>query len=310
MKYKLLIIALLALPALKAQVVIPTLDELNLPSSPAFVLLDESPANIEKPTNPKAVAISLINVWEGSGAIEFSPYWLFDHPAYTFQNDIANTNPFWQTFALSAATSKSVDTTNVSVGFRVQLFRQYTDTAELTRIEGLIAAELAVAKPADINMDEVNKLVKLLSEARGKIKWNVELAGAYSGNTTEQTGLAGNKLGAWLNIRHTPKDFPLDIVVLGRYSKQFGNKFPDESSFIDAGGSISRQGKGFDLQLEYVYRWDTILHKNYDRLALVAQYQVMKGVVAVASVGKNFDDVNNVFTAFGIKFGLSTQKAQ
>ncbi|MES2484343.1 MAG: hypothetical protein V4581_00105 [Bacteroidota bacterium] len=309
MKYKLLIIALFALHTAKAQIEIPTLEELSLPSSPAFVLLDESPANIEKPTNPKAVAISLINVWEGSGAIEFTPYWLFDQPTYTFQNDINNSKPFWQTFALSAATSKSSDTTNISVGFRVQLFRQYADVAALTNIEGLIAIELAVMDPKDINMDEVNRLVKLLSEERGKIKWNVELAGAYSGQSSENSGLAGNKLGAWLNIRHTPKDFPLDVVVLGRYSRQFGNQFPNESSFVDAGGSISKQGKNFDLQLEYVYRWDTTLKTNYDRLALVANYQIMPGIVAVASVGKNFDDVNNVFTALGVKFGLSRQKA-
>jgi hypothetical protein len=43
--------------------------ELNVPSSPAFVSLDESPANIEKPTNPKALAVSLISVGKGGGAI-------------------------------------------------------------------------------------------------------------------------------------------------------------------------------------------------------------------------------------------------
>jgi len=310
MKYKLLIIALFALHTASAQIEIPPLDELNIPSSPAFVLLDESPANIEKPTTPKAVAISLINAWEGSGAIEFTPYWLFDHPAFTFQDFIQNEKPFWQTFAISAATSKSSDTTNISVGFRVQIFKKFKDPERLKSLAASIADEMAVMNPDDINMDEVNRLVKLLAEEREKIKWNVELAGAYSGQSSENSGLAGNKLGAWLNIRYTPKDFPVDFVALGRYSRQFGNQVPNESSFVDAGGSISKQGEDFDLQLEYVYRWDTTLKTNYDRLALVANYQIMPGIIAVASVGKNFDDVNNVFTAFGVKFGLSGRKAK
>lgn len=294
---------------INAQVTVPNVDELNLPSSPAFVLLDESPANIEKPTNPKALALSLVNVWKGSGALEFAPYWLFDQPSYTFANDVTNHVPFWQTFAISGATSQKNDTTNISVGFRVQLFRQYTDEAAILETSNAIAAELAVADPSTIDMNKIKSLVTTLNEQRAKIKWNIELAGAYSGTTSENNQLMGNKLGAWLNIRHTPKNFPIDLVALGRYSKRFGNELPEDSSYADAGLSISKQGNNFDLQLEYVYRWDTTLKENYDRLALIANYQIMPGIVAVASLGKNFNDVDNVFTAFGVKFGLSKQKA-
>ena len=280
-------------------------DELNIPSSPAFVLLDESPANIEKPSNPKAVAFSLINLWEGNGAVEFTPYWLYDHQTYTFNNDVRNKVPFWQTFAISAATTKKGDTTNLSAGFRVQVFRQYADEAAILADRAAIAAQLVLPVPDEV---KINKLVETLNQKRTKIKWNIELAGAYSGLGTSEQKLTGNKAGIWLNIRHTPKDFPIDLVALFRYSKTFttDNTIPD-SSFIDYGMSLSKQGDEFDLQFEYVNRRDVTLHQSYDRLAFIVNYRISKGIIAVASFGKNFDEVENVFTAFGVKIGLSRQ---
>lgn len=304
MKNKLFIIFSVISLSIYAQ---PKIDELNIPSSPAFVLLDESPANIEKPTNPKALALSLINVWEGSGAMEFTPYWLYDHPNYYFDEDVKNHFPFFQTLAFSLATSEKDEVTSISGGFRVQLFRLYDNETDI--INSIAPIENALA---NIPPDEaaIKSLAKQLAEKRSKIKWNVELAGAYSGESTSETKLSGNKLGFWLNIRHTPTDWPIDFVLLSRYSKVFGDNealVPD-SSFMDYGASISKQGDVFDLQLEYVFRRDTTLDLDYDRLAFIANYEVLPGVVAVASFGKNFDEFDEVFTALGIKFGLSRQK--
>jgi len=285
---------------------VPNIDELNIPSSPAFVFLDESPANIEKPTNPKALALSLINVWEGSGAIEFTPYWLYDHKDYTFEDDIVNKVPFWQTFALSVATSKKGDSTYVSGGFRVQLFRVYADTAAISSTKADIIAEL-LNDPIDESA--IKGHLKRLNEKRARIKWNIELAGAYSGMGTSKSDLNSNKVGAWLNIRHTPNGFPLDIVGLLRYSAATATIDSDKNqSFFDYGISLSKQGDTFDLQFEYVNRKDFLIEKNYDRLAFVANYQIIPGFVAVASIGKNFDNVDNLFTSLGVKFGLSKQK--
>jgi hypothetical protein len=282
------------------------MDELNVPSSPAFVILDESPANIEKPTNPKALAVSLISVGQGGGAIEFSPYWLYNHPNYTIDDEINNHIPFWQTFAISLASIKENDATTVSTGFRVQLFRKYTDEADILATRDQIVGALSISPP---NTDNIAALHSQLDEQRGKIKWNIEIAGAYSAIGTEVKNLTSNRLGAWMNIRHTPKGFPIDFVLLGRYSKTFGdsNNLIEDSSFIDFGASISKRTDNFDLQLEYVYRRDTNLDLNFDRLVFVSNYKITDNVVAVASFGKNFDKVQDIFTAFGIKVGLSKQ---
>jgi hypothetical protein len=81
----------------------------------------------------------------------------------------------------------------------------------------------------------------------------------------------------------------------------------EDSSFLDFGGGISKQTSNFDLQIEYVYRRDTNLDLNFDRLAFVSNYKITKDIVAVASFGKNFDKIQDIFTAFGIKVGLSKQ---
>ncbi len=107
-----------------------------------------------------------------------------------------------------------------------------------------------------------------------------------------------------------PGKFPLDFVGLARYTSTVGTKMPGitDSTFFDYGISISRQDKNYDIAFEYVNRRDFRLGKNYDRLTLVANYQIIPGIVVVASCGKNFTQVDNVFTAVGVKFGLSTQK--
>lgn len=285
----------------------PQFQKLNIPSSPALVFLDESPANIEKPTNPKALAITLLSIGKGGGAIEFSPYWLYNHAKYTIEDEISNHFPLAQTFALSLASFEDNDITNFSSGFRVQLFRKYTDEDDILKTKDDIVNVLSTLP---IDKLELARLSKIFADKRVLIKWNIELAGAYSGLGSKTTDLQSNKLGAWLNIRHTPKNFPVDFVALARYNKTFGNNINNnlETSFIDCGGSISKQGDNFDLQIEYVYRRDIDLDLNYDRLAFVANIKISKDFVAVASLGKNFDEVDNVFTSIGIRFGLAKQK--
>lgn len=304
-KFLWLVILFVAVSKIQAQT--PEFNDLNIPSSPAFVFLDEAPANIEKPTNPKALAITLLTVGKGGGAIEFSPYWLYNHAKYTIEDEITNHFPIAQTFAISLASFEKDEITNVSGGFRVQLFRQYSDEQDILSAKDAIVIELA---KVPLDLISLKTLKDAFEQKRAIIKWNVEMAGAFSGVGSKTTDLQSNKVGGWLNVRHTPNKFPVDFIALARYNKIFGNIVNSdiETSFIDFGGSISKQGDNFDLHLEYVYRRDLDLDINYDRLAFVANIKVSKDFVAVASLGKNFNEVNNVFTALGIRFGLSKQK--
>jgi hypothetical protein len=65
------------------------LDDLKMPNSPAFILLDVAPTSIDRPTSTKAFATSVLNnVNQNNGipqnyAVEFTPYWFVKHPKLT-----------------------------------------------------------------------------------------------------------------------------------------------------------------------------------------------------------------------------------
>lgn len=285
------------------------LNELNIPTSPALVLMDASPASIEKPTNPKALSISVLNLLQG-GALEFAPYWLANHPQYTFSSYTNETFPLLSTLAISAATTREEERTRVGVGLRTQLFRFYS-TARKNDLERqrLAIVQLLAVPAANLNLAALEEARIELSGLKGKPTLNIELAGAYLGNATNTKALAASRTGLWLNLRWSPKAIPFDLVALGRYSSTTGtgNDLLD-STFADYGLNFSYQQKFFDLAIEYINRRDIDRKTTYDRFTLIGNYQVSDRVIVVASFGKDFNNVNNVFSAFGIKFGLSKER--
>ncbi|MCZ8145828.1 hypothetical protein [Flavobacterium sp.] len=282
-------------------------DELNIPSAPGLVLLDQSPSSIEKPTNPKDVTFTMLSIANGGGAVEFSPYWLKNHADYTVDKDFKKKFPILQTLAFSFTSITKNDTLQIGGGFRFQLYREYQkEVSALKKLEEKISTLLA-----NVTYDraEVDKLIEELKDARKKIKWNIEFAAAMTGFGTTYSNLSISKIGAWLNFRHTPINSFLDIVLLARYSKEFNEHFtPFNSENFDFGVSLSHQGKRYDINFEYIHRSDLTISKNFNRLTAVLNYELFKGVYGVASFGKNFNIVENLFTIVGIKFGISRQK--
>jgi len=65
------------------------LKNLQVPSSPAFILMDVAPTSIEKPATAKAFSASILNsVSENNGipenyGVEFTPFWFVKHPRFT-----------------------------------------------------------------------------------------------------------------------------------------------------------------------------------------------------------------------------------
>lgn len=292
------------------------INDLNIPTSPAFVIMDKSPASIEKPSNPKALAVSLINLWEGNGALEFAPYWFKNRPAYTFEENLKKKMPVFQTLGFSAATSKKDTITNIAGGFRTQLFRIYSDTLqkEILKVKAEIVDLLSQEDPETIDMEAVEKAKKELFSLQSRTTFNLELAGAYMGQSSSSKTLASSKAGAWLNLRWTPYKFPLDIVLLARFSRanQITAKAGRDSTFFDYGLNFSYRDetRNFELQMEYVNRRDLFIKENYDHFALVANYQIIPGIVAVASIGNDFKKVTHVFALIGLKFGISKEVAK
>src|SRR5687768_6758935 len=84
----LLLMLSLCLSHLYAQKEVP-LEDLKVPVSPAFSILDYSPKTIESPGSVKAFTTNLVSNAAQSGGIprnfafEFAPYWYFKHPKMT-----------------------------------------------------------------------------------------------------------------------------------------------------------------------------------------------------------------------------------
>ena len=311
------------------------LEDLQTPNTPGFILGDKSPSQVEKPTNPRAFGIGLLNLKDG-GAVEVTPFWLFSHPEYT-QESYVKKVPLLSTLNFSSSTYKTDTSAALAVGLKTHLLRLFSantknylkqlenDGSTLAGISLLDSAEIATlpdsqfilvggaafktlspAEQAKAVSDAVEKLKKDINLTRLKPVFQIELAAAYLGEskTGSFKNLAATKSGVWLNLHYKPEKFPLDLLVLSKYSKSIGRPGKD-SAFLDFGFGLSYEKNKFDLHAEYVNRQDVSFHNNYNRVVFVANYQIFNEITLVASFGKNFDGVNDLFTLIGTKIGIS-----
>lgn len=283
--------------------------ELYIPTAPGFVLADKSPASIEKPGNPRAFGITLLTLREG-GSIQFTPYWFFNHPAYSFSDYFKQKIPLLQTLNFSVATFKTDTNTVISAGLKTQLLRIYSNSVKqnLETLRKRIIDLLSVENLDKAQMEEIEKLRKKMNTEKSRTAFNFEFAAAInsSSKSFSFSDLSTERSGLWANMRFRPQKFPLDLTGLFRYSWARSPK----SRFLDYGLALSFQQPSFDLELEYVYRKLVSLNKKTDRLSFVINYMVTDEIVIVSSIGKNFNKVGNLLTVFGVKFGISTERAK
>lgn len=132
------------------------LRDLRTPNSPAFALLGVSPTEVERPSTPRAFAVSLLSAVQRGGdsilpnsfALEVAPYWLRSHPALSFDR---YSNPsvrqsLQQTFSVSVATAKAVvdgrassTLTDIAIGVRTSPFAGKT-SKEVAALRDAIVA--------------------------------------------------------------------------------------------------------------------------------------------------------------------------
>lgn len=131
-----------------------TIDDLTAPTSPAFVLLDTSPASVERPENPKTFTVNLLNRLATSKglpqnyALEVAPYWLASHPDLSFQQ---YQNPsigqsILQSFSVSVATipipgaTAGADPTGtrLGLGFRTHVWSGSPNSHVENRVADLV----------------------------------------------------------------------------------------------------------------------------------------------------------------------------
>lgn len=127
--------------------------ELTLPSSPAFSVLNFEPTAILRPTSNKDLAADVLNAFDKDGkllmnlGLEVAPYWLQSRPTLTRE---AYLNPdVWQTirqsFSLSAATVRDSASGNnrLGTGFRLKLLNGHP-------VDSLKTAEAALNRQSQI----------------------------------------------------------------------------------------------------------------------------------------------------------------
>lgn len=108
------------------------INDLRAPTSPAFVLLDVTPASIARPESPKALIANVLSAAaQGDGipksyALEITPYWMRSHPGLTFQSyqKPKVTQSIIRSLGLSIATAPLLDEdaeTSTTIGTRIGL---------------------------------------------------------------------------------------------------------------------------------------------------------------------------------------------
>jgi hypothetical protein len=108
------VLALLATQPVFAQDNTIAINDLSAPISPAFALLEVSPASIDRPDTAKSFLVNAVNrITKSSGgipkdiAMQVTPYWMKSHPRLTFREyqEPSIGQSIAQTFSISVATS-------------------------------------------------------------------------------------------------------------------------------------------------------------------------------------------------------------
>lgn len=144
--------------------------DLEMPNSPAFILLDAAPASIQRPNSSRAIGISLLQDLATDGilddiAVEVTPFWLTRNTKrsalrfYGIDENLKQ-NPFSKIklASISAAYIKGPDSIlNISVGFRATVFewKRKSDVKDYSIVYSEIEKMLSMAM--DFNEEFQNK---------------------------------------------------------------------------------------------------------------------------------------------------------
>src|SRR4051812_4001309 len=147
------------------------LRDLKTPAAPAFQLLGIAPTDVERPTTPRAVAVSLLStlkqgdtVLPNGFAMEVAPYWLVPHSRLEFGTYI-NPSPaqsLRQTFSISVATSKAqsppaeaaAGLLDIGIGARTSPWAGRASAA-VEKLRTAIFVSLAQASVVDALLDQI-----------------------------------------------------------------------------------------------------------------------------------------------------------
>ena len=247
-----------------------TLADLQVPDSPAFVLLDVASSSIEKPTTTKELSTSLINALNsGNGipknyAVEFTPFWFFkysDMNIYkywgidkkTLQQDyISSAKMLSISFAIvnnTTSTASSSTTQNAALGIKSNFFkvRDENDIHSLITVDDKVMSLIDTA---------VNKAENSISPNDASYPEKVSEAVQTELNnlaTTNEYIAANKELNEILNRNPL---FSVDVAAAIDYAISNNNitdcKFGKSGAWLDAAYSYSLDGTNSESKTNYI----------------------------------------------------------
>ena len=282
---------------------------LKTPSSPGFILLDQTPSSIEKPSTPQGLGLSLLGFQQNGGAIEFAPFWLRDHANLTNEEMYNKKMPICENAAVSLASIKKDSSTYLAGGIRTRLFQKYSKEF----IEKLDSTRKAIIDAlAEGDFSTVENLRNKYETLTGNPVLSVDFAAAIAGGskTNSYEDFELNRWAAWLSINCKLKGDNSYLTTLVRYinNEKYAG-YDEKSDLLDVGLRMNYDMSKFSVSLEYLQRLN-LTSETYDdfRVAAIGSYQISDDLYITSTFGKNFTDVNNIIALAGVNFGYSKKK--
>ncbi len=298
-------------------------DKLKTPSSPGFALLDATPESIARPTTPEGLAVNFITLAQGNGgAIEFAPFWLYQHPKMSIESMYNTKIPFFSTMSVSAATVKKGEITYLTGGLRTRIFQSFgkTNRETMDKVATKLKDELgsyaeAVLKGNEKAQDSIIELIAVerqkFVEAYEDPGFTIDLAAAVGGSSevSSYDDIKYDRWATWLsfNFKINKK---LNGTILARYITN--EEIESATAKMDVGDAGARFNydinEKFSISAEYVQRFVFNTDDTYNRIAAIGSWKISDNFYATGTFGKNFEDIDNIIAVAGINFGFSEKK--
>ncbi|WP_126652306.1 hypothetical protein [Chryseobacterium aureum] len=297
-----------------------SINNLKIPDSPAFVLLDEAPTNVETPQTTKALAFSLVNSFNSSSgfpsnfAVDFTPYFITDTKKtfreYNGFNDKDEYNPFssaYKNLSASFAFVKKDSVQNMAIGFKTTLLKIISSdqrkyfTKDLPEIYkkleqerkdnyNPVTGEMKSEKVYESLVEEYNKAYSNYMDF--KPVFMINIAGAYNhffDNSISSSGKFG-RLGGWITLNYnTQLVTNKEGVHKNNYLSLYGF------------GRVLRDEMTFDMESK-TYAKDT-----YTDIGAKIDFQFDKLTVGYEYISRSGNNSGNDYRSLGsIKYEINT----
>lgn len=311
-----------AAPAPSAIASAESFERLRAPEGPAFAILGLAPSEIQKPTTPKEVAVSLSQLLDEEGsvripdsfAMQLSPYWLVAHDRLTYEEFAASDGKqLLRNLTLSLAASGATGTTLRDLGAGVSTHIGWggrgTQSCKEDKIVQL-AADTALKWPSLAGMSEddlkqleaaavaslkdlpkrIQELRQACAESLTAHPHSLALAAAWAWQFPDMTGGDGDLVTqaywatyAWSSGRWS---------ALGLARLRFEEAAVGWDGFVDGGGRVRYGSKGAAISAEALARLQVRGEDKQDarsRLALVVELELKADSWLSLTLGKTFE---------------------